>query len=130
MKLILATSQDIHRAIALNRWLTRAAVSRLTIALPGLDDTEARRLERRLLRLFNTCGCGVSALVFVASMVITGLYWAAVEHLSALILLVMFIASVFIAFGVKLLVLCISHVRLHRTLLGLLREEAPWLAER
>jgi hypothetical protein len=114
--LIIRSQSDLSRAKCLNKWFHRPVVARVCIRSAGLDLSTRISLERRIEKLFNECGCGISAGVFVASALVsffalrnTTLHWSGQVGTAVLQAFVFAIAA-------KAIVLGIAHVRLNNAL--------------
>ncbi|MEU8297150.1 hypothetical protein AB0C04_07685 [Micromonospora sp. NPDC048909] len=67
MNIEIADQADLDRAETLVSWLQRPHLDRVTVTMPGLDDTERDRAARAIRHLFNDCGCTWAAVAFVAA---------------------------------------------------------------
>lgn len=67
MNIEIATHADLDRAEALVSWLRRPHLDRVTITMPGLDNTDRDRAVGAIRHLFNDCGCTWAAVALVAA---------------------------------------------------------------
>lgn len=107
---------DLSQATRLNKWFDRPDVASVNIESSRLDRRTRLALEQRIARLFNECGCGISACVFVAATLVSffalrnpSITWLGQVGIAVLQALVLAIAT-------KTIVFAITHVRLNNTL--------------
>ncbi len=122
------SADDLAEARRLNSWLTRLPLRGITIEAAGLRPDDARRLEKRLRRLFNDCGCAQTGLAFLAAMAVFGNVFDLFTAFTWTTLAMVLPAAAIIALLVKIAVLFVSHRRLDR-LLRDLREYYPTTTE-
>jgi hypothetical protein len=61
-------AQDLEEARAMARWIGRPQFSEVRLAVSSIDEATRQRLARRLLALFNDCGCGWGQVAFLAAL--------------------------------------------------------------
>jgi membrane protein DedA with SNARE-associated domain len=100
----------------MNSWLGRPTFRTVQIEAAGLRDKEARKTERRVKRLFNDCGCAITALIFLSAGGLLGAYLELVSDFTWTRLAMMLVASALAAVAAKLAALFVSQWRLGRIL--------------
>jgi len=116
--MVIESNTDIKVAMEFNGWLNRNTIDEITIKIP-MDSTEREQLQKKLLRLFNDCGCTWGTVAFFISFILYLLSYAYLIDFSFSLIGKSFLVGIVCAVIAKLVALLVSYIQLKNELCAL-----------